>query len=198
MEWDLCNSPPWIPFYHYTMFQNPMHKPSCQKSGKIIITQKVLGIQSSNIVHCNWHTQKPVCADLQAFSNTFSLFKLMGFFFLFTFFVRGVKETAKKFTFCSFWLGKMHQNGLSGAYSRFEACWIQCCRFQVFAISGSWKIKISGKNCRFCWFWLGKMHLQWLEWHAYLGFKACWIQWHLFQVSTISSSWKIIILGGNQ
>ena len=26
MEWDLCTSPPWIPFYPYTMFQYPMPK----------------------------------------------------------------------------------------------------------------------------------------------------------------------------
>ena len=60
MEWDLCSSPPWVPFYPYTMFQNPMPKPSCQKSRKTIITQKVLVTQSSNIVHCDQHTQKPI------------------------------------------------------------------------------------------------------------------------------------------
>ena len=30
---------------------------------------------------------------------------------------------------------------------------------------------------------------------VYLGFDVCQIQWHRFQVSTISSSWKIKILG---
>ena len=50
---------------------------------KTLITQRVLVTQSSNILHCNWHTQKSMCADFQAFSNTFSLFKLMGFFFIF-------------------------------------------------------------------------------------------------------------------
>ena len=45
IEWDLCSSPPWVPFYPYTMFQNPLPKPSCQKSRKIIITQKVLVTQ---------------------------------------------------------------------------------------------------------------------------------------------------------
>ena len=80
------------------MFQNPMPKPSCQKSRETIVTQKVLVTQSSNIVHCNWPTQKPVCADFQAFSNTFSLFKLM---FLFFHFLSGVvKQTDKYFTFC--------------------------------------------------------------------------------------------------
>ena len=34
-------------------------------------------------MHCNWHTQKPICADFQAFSNTFSLYKLMFFFLIF-------------------------------------------------------------------------------------------------------------------
>ena len=52
---------------------------------KPIITQEALVTQSSKIVHCNWHTQKPICADFQAFFKTLSLFKLM--FFLY--FVRG-------------------------------------------------------------------------------------------------------------
>ena len=30
---------------------------------------------------------------------------------------------------------------------------------------------------------------------TYLGFEAWWTQWHLLQVSTISGSWKISILG---
>ena len=85
MAWDLCSSPPCIPFYPYTMLQNPMLKPSCQKSSKPIITQKVLVTQSSNIVHCDQHTQKPICANFQAFLNIFSLIKLMLFFI----FVRG-------------------------------------------------------------------------------------------------------------
>ena len=71
------------PILPYTMCQNPMPKPSYKKSRKTIITQKVLVTQSSNIVHCDGHTQKPICADLQAFSNTFSLFKLMFFFLIF-------------------------------------------------------------------------------------------------------------------
>ena len=95
MEWDICSSPPWVQFYPYTMFQNPMPKPSCQKSRKTIITQKVLVTQSYNIVHCNWHTHKTIPTDFEAFSNTFSLYTLT----FFSFFVRGVKETAKNFTF---------------------------------------------------------------------------------------------------
>ena len=54
-----------------TMFQNPMPKPSCQKSRKAIITQKVLVTQSSNIVHCNWHTQKPICVDFASLFKHF-------------------------------------------------------------------------------------------------------------------------------
>ena len=105
-----------------------------------------------------------------------------------------VKETAKNFTFCWFWLGKMHQNGLSGAYLGFEAWQIQCQRFQVSAISGFWKIKISGKNLTFYWFWLRKMHRNGLT-GTYLGFEVCWIQWHLFWGYMISCSWKMTILG---
>ena len=80
MAWNLCNSPPYVPFYPYTMFQNPMPKPSCQKSRKAIITQNVLLTQSSNIVHCDQHTQKPICAHFQAFSNTFSPVQIDVFF----------------------------------------------------------------------------------------------------------------------
>ena len=46
MEWELCSSPFWVPFYPYTMFQNPVSKPSCQKSRQTIITQKVFVTQS--------------------------------------------------------------------------------------------------------------------------------------------------------
>ena len=126
----------------YTMFQNPRSKPSCHKSTKTIITQKVLVTQSSNIVHCNWHTQKSISADFQAFLNTFSLFKLTFFNFL----SGGVQETAINFTFCWFWLGKMHWNSLSGAYIGFKACQIQWHWFWVSMISSSWKIKISGEQ----------------------------------------------------
>ena len=71
------------PILPYTMFQNPMPIPSYHKSRKTLTTQKVLVIQSSNIVHCDRHTQKPICADFQAFSNTFSLYKFTFSFFIF-------------------------------------------------------------------------------------------------------------------
>ena len=56
----LCSSAPWVPFYPYTTFQNPMSRASSKKSRKTIITQKVLATQSSKIVHCDQHTHKPV------------------------------------------------------------------------------------------------------------------------------------------
>ena len=49
---------------------------------RAITTWKVLVTQSSNIVHCNRYTQKPVCAKFQGFSNTFSLLKFTSFIFL--------------------------------------------------------------------------------------------------------------------
>ena len=96
MKWNLCSSPPWVPFHPYTMFQIPIPRPSCQKPRKTIITIKVLVTQSSNIVHCDQHAQKPIhadiqafpnisiptkhiCADFQAFPNTFSLYKYTFF-----------------------------------------------------------------------------------------------------------------------
>ena len=205
MKWDLCSSPPCIPFYPYTMFHNPMPKPFCQKFRETLITQKVLVTQSSNILHCNWHIQKPICADFQAFSNTFSMFKLT---FFFSFFVKGSsvnnqkvhilliltgKNASKWLQWCIFrvqgvpipmaqvsslynkWFlknhkfrqkshfvdfdwNKMHQNDLSGTYLGCEVCQIQWCRCLVSIINGSWKIKNSGRNFTFCWFWLGKVH----------------------------------------
>ena len=38
---------------------------------KPIITQEAPVTQSSKIVYCDWHTQKPICTDFQAFSKTF-------------------------------------------------------------------------------------------------------------------------------
>ena len=74
-------------------------------------------------MHCYWHTPKPICANYQAFSSTFSLFKLMFFFFIFC---QGeLSKKPKICTFCWFWLGKMHWNGSSVACLEFEACWIQ-------------------------------------------------------------------------
>ena len=235
----LCCSPPCIPFYPYTMFQNPMPKPSCQKFRKTFITEKLLVTQSSDIVYCDLNTEKPVCADFQAFWNTFSLFKLMFLFIcvrrssvnrhkfhilliltdivhcdrhtrnlsvqifkpfeilfpcsnwcFFHFVFGGVQETGINFTFCWFWQGKMHWNGLSGMYVGFEVCQIQWHRFWVSMISGSWRIKKSGKNFTFCCFWLGKMHWNGLS-GMYVGFEVCQIQWHRFWVSMISGSWKI-------
>ena len=101
--WDICSSPPWVPFYSYTMFQNPISWPSHKKCRKNIITLKGLVTQSSNIVHCNWHTQKLICADLQAFANMFSPCKLM----FFAVFGQGeFWKTAKISHFCWFWQGK--------------------------------------------------------------------------------------------
>ena len=190
MEWNLCNSPPCIPFYPYSMLQNPMPKPSCQKSRKTIITQKAIVTQSSNIVHCYWHTPETYTCTFWSLFKHFFPVQIDVFFFHFL--SGGVKQRAKNFTFCWFWLGKKHQNGLSGDIFKVWGMLPKPIvhRFWVYTISGSWKITISGKNFTFCWFWLGKMHWNGLS-GAYLGFKACQIQWHLFQVSMISSSWKI-------
>ena len=69
-----------------------------------------------------------------------------------------ITNSGKNFTFCWFWLEKMHQNDLSGTYLGCDVCQIQWCRCLVSIISGSWKIKNSGRNFTFCWFWLGKVH----------------------------------------
>ena len=136
MEWYLWSNVPWVPLYPSTMFQNPMSKPSSQKSRKTIITQKVLVKQSSNIVCCDLHTQKLICVNFYTFSNSFFLLKL-------TFFNLLSGELSKQ-PKMSLWLGKMHWNGLSGRYIGFEACKIQWHWFGVSVVSSSRKIKISG------------------------------------------------------
>ena len=99
MGWDICSSPPWVTFYPYTMFQNPISWPSHNKCRKTIIIQKVLVTQSCNIVHCNWHTQYPICADWQALANTFPCANWSFFFSLLS---GRVQETAKISHFVDF------------------------------------------------------------------------------------------------
>ena len=74
----------------------------------------------------------------------------------FPFFARGNAVNSQKFHILLILSGKMHWNGLSGAYLGFEVCQIQWHRFWVSMISGSWKIKIWGRNFTFCWFWVAK------------------------------------------
>ena len=93
-----------------------MYKPSSQKSRKTIVTHKVLVTQSSNIMHHDWHTQKAICADFQAFSNNFSLLKLMWFFF--SFFIRGIEVNSQNFHILLILTGK---NALK---------WVEWCVFR--------------------------------------------------------------------
>ena len=112
IEWDLCSNPPWIWFYPYTMFLNPMPQPSCQKSRKTIITQKVLVRQSSHIVHCDWHsTNTCMCRFSSLFVHFFPV--------QIDIFCQGEWSKQPKFSWILwFWLGKMLSNVLSGMYLR--------------------------------------------------------------------------------
>ena len=89
----------------YTMFQNPRSTPSCHKSTKTIITQKVLVTQSSNIVHCNWHTK----------NQYVQIFKLFEHFFLvqiehfLIFFVRRSSTNSHNFHILLILTGKITQ-----------------------------------------------------------------------------------------
>ena len=143
-----------------TMFQNPMPKPSCQKSRKTILTQKVLVTQSSNSALLLAYPKTYMC-KFSSLSNTFSIVQIDGFFY---FLSGGVKQTAKNFTFCWFWLGKMHQNGLSGTYLGFEVCQIQWHRFWVYTISGSMKNHNFRQKFHILLILTGKNALKWLEW----------------------------------
>ena len=55
-----------------------------------------------------------------------------------------ITTSGKNFTFCSFWLKKMHWNCLSCMYLGLMACQIQWHLFWVSTLSGSWKITILG------------------------------------------------------
>ena len=236
MKWDLCSSPPCIPFYPYTMFHNPMPKPFCQKFRETLITQKVLVTQSSNILHCNWHIQKPICADFQAFSNTFSMFKLT---FFFSFFVKGSsvnnqkvhilliltgKNASKWLQWCIFrvqgvpipmaqvsslynkWFLKNHKfrqkfhillilTGINASkwleWHIFRVWCVPNPMVQVSSLYNKWFLKNQKFRQKFHILLIltGKSALKWLGW-CILGFKACQIQWHLFQLSMMCGSWK--------
>ena len=138
MGWDICSSPPWVPFYPFTLFQNPISRPSHKKCRKTIITQKVLVTQSFNIVHCDQHTQKPIGAVWKPLRTLFPYANWCFFQFL----SGGSSGNSQNFAFCQFSLGKMHQNGLSGRYLGSEACQIQWHLLQVPTISSSWEITI--------------------------------------------------------
>ena len=106
--------------------------------------------------------------------------------FFFHFLSGGVQQTAKNFMFCWFWLGKMHQNGLSGAYLGFEVCQIQWYRLWVSTISGSWKITIWGKNSHILLILTGINASKWLEWHV---FRVWGMPNPMAQVSSLYDKW---------
>ena len=84
-------------------------------------------------------------------------------FFIFTV-SGGVKQTAKNFTFCWFWLGKMHWNGLTGMCLGFEVCQIQWHGFRVSMISGFLKNQNFRQKCHTLLILTGKNASNWLEW----------------------------------
>ena len=53
-----------------------------QNSRKTIVTHKILVTQSSNIVHCDWHTQNLYVQIFKPFQTIFPV-RIDGFFFLF-------------------------------------------------------------------------------------------------------------------
>ena len=146
MEWDVCSSPPWVPFYPYTMFQNPISRPSHKKGRKTIISQKVLVTQNSNIVHCDWHTQKLLCADLQAFVKSFSLC-IMTFFSVFC-----QREFRKlpKFHILLILTGKNASKWLEWHICRVGGMSNPMPQVSSLCNQRFLKITISGKNFTFC------------------------------------------------
>ena len=73
MEWDLCSSVPWVPFYPCTIFQYPMSKTSCQTCNNSVLVTQTMCIANS----------QTICADFQAFLNTLFPVKIDVFFFNF-------------------------------------------------------------------------------------------------------------------
>ena len=129
MEWNLCSSPSWVPFYPYTMFQDPMPKPSCQKSRKIIITEKsTCHTKFSHSALQSAYPKPYMCR----FSSLFEHFFPVQIDVFFIFCQGELSKYPKILHFVDFEMGEMHQNGLSGTYLEFKACQIQWCRFQVY------------------------------------------------------------------
>ena len=83
-------------------------------------------------MHCNWHTQETYMCTFASLCKHFFPVQIDIFF---QFFCQGELRKQPNFTFCWFWLGKMHQNGLSGAYLGFKACQIQWHLLWVSTIS---------------------------------------------------------------
>ena len=168
MEWDICSSPSWVPFYPFTLFQNPISRPSHTKCKKNIITQKVLVTQSSNIVHCDWHMQKPICADLQAFANTFSLCKLT----FFSVFCQGEFRKQPKVHILLIWTG---ENALK---------WLEWHIFRVWGMLSPMPQGLSLCNKRFL-----KNHNFRKKFHILLiltGKNALkLLEWHIFRVRAV-------------
>ena len=142
---------------------------------KNIITQKVLVTQSSNIVHCNWHTQKSICADLQAFANMFSPCKLM----FFAVFGQGEFWKTAKFHILLILTG---QNASK---------WLEWCIFRVQGILNPMP-QVSG----FCDKWFLKNHNFRQKFHILLiltGKNALkLLQWHVFRVQAMPNPTALV------
>ena len=74
-----------------------------------------------------------------------------------------IKISAKNFTFCWFWLGKMHWNGLGGSYLGFEPCQIQW--HLILSLCDKWFLKNQNFRQKFHILLIltGKNALKWLE-----------------------------------
>ena len=164
MKWDLCSSPPCVPFYPYTMFQNPMPKPSCHISRKTIITQKVLDTQSFNIVHCDWYIQKTYMCR---FSSLFEHFFPVQIDFFLNFLSEEFSKQPKISHFVDFdW-----ENVLK---------WLELCVFRVQGVPNPMaqvlslydKCFLKNQNFRQKFHILliltGKNALKWLEWYIFM------------------------------
>ena len=150
--------------------------------GKSITTQKVLVTQSSNIVHCDWHAQKPVCADFQATSNTFSMFKLT----FFSFFCQGGSVNSQKFHILLILSGKNALKWLELCILRVQGCLNPM--EQDLSLYDKWFLK--NQNLRQIFHILliltGKNASKWLEWYI---FRIQGVPNPMAQVSSLYVKW---------
>ena len=122
----------------------------------------------SHIVHCDWHSQKPICADFQAFLYTFSLYKLTFFHF----FIWWSEANSQKFHILLILTGK---NALK---------WLEWCVFrvwgmpnpvvQVLSLYSKWFLKNQNLRQKFHILLIltGKNALKWPEWHVFRVWDA--------------------------
>ena len=114
-------------------------------------------------MHCNWHTQKRIYANYQAFSNTFSLFKLI----FFSFFVRESLANSQKLCILLILTKKNALKWPKGCILKVGS--VPNPMAQVSSLYNKWFLKnhYSRQKFHILFFLTGKNASKWLEWYVF-------------------------------